>query len=134
MIGPRREIYDAGPISQYGSRVSDLQKSASFQTRRPHHCGENYSLYRENLSLPMSRMPPALLSVPPEVRDFSTTIATNVMRLRVSNLIDTGLSRLNYRIEPIDCFSPILIKSLSDLPGDCARGHESCQSEIVISA
>jgi hypothetical protein len=32
-------------------------------------------------------------------------------------LMDTGLSRLNYRIEPIDCFSLTLIESLFDLAG-----------------
>jgi hypothetical protein len=71
----------------------------------------------------MSRVPQTLLSLPPEVRDFSTTIVTNVNpAASLTFLVDTGLSRLNYRIEPIDCFSLILIQSLFDLAGDCARG------------
>jgi len=81
------------------------------------------SLYRETLSLPMSRVPQTLLSLPPEVRDFSTTIVTKVNpAASLTFLVDTGLSRLNYRIEPIDCFSLILVQSLFDLAGDCARG------------
>jgi hypothetical protein len=71
----------------------------------------------------MSRMPQTLLFVPPEVPDFSTRIDTNVnAAASLTFLVDTGLSSLNYRIEPMDCFSLILIKSLFDLRGDCARG------------